>query len=203
MADSIERERFALLLPFYINGTLAEDDRRFMEGWLANHAEARLELAFSQRIRSEIRRLESRRPADGGIDLLLAASRGRREPLRLPWLRRSLAVPLPALVLVALLVALQILSIVALLPRADLGEGGNAALRGPTRVVVEVDFATGTLHSEMVELLHRAGAEIVAGPNPDGRFRVAFAGIATPEEAVARLKSSPLVSSVQALAAGR
>jgi len=48
-------DRFAELLPFYVNGTVSAEDRAFVEAHLADHPEARAELDWHRALQSQLR----------------------------------------------------------------------------------------------------------------------------------------------------
>jgi predicted nucleic acid-binding protein len=51
---TLDRERFELLLPFYVNGTLSAEDKAFVDAYLAEHEQARESLAWTSSIQQTV-----------------------------------------------------------------------------------------------------------------------------------------------------
>ena len=74
MSESqMSRERFDLLLPFYLNGTLDSDERQWMQHHVQTHPEAEQALRFAQQLqRVVVAEGQTMQPAQHRVDRLLA-----------------------------------------------------------------------------------------------------------------------------------
>lgn len=64
-------ERFAELAPWYVNGSLSAADRTWVDNYLAQHPEARAELAWFQSLQTRIRESLPEVPATVGLDKVM------------------------------------------------------------------------------------------------------------------------------------
>jgi|GEM_PF-5749242 len=74
MSESqISRERFDLLLPFYLNGTLEPDEQQWMQQYVQAHPEVEHALRFAQQLqRVVVTEGQTEQPAQHRVDRLLA-----------------------------------------------------------------------------------------------------------------------------------
>jgi len=57
-----EQNRFEQLLPFYLNGSLADEDKAFVENFLSLHPDANDSIAFTRHLRNTVRDLAPVQP---------------------------------------------------------------------------------------------------------------------------------------------
>ncbi|GLQ88342.1 zf-HC2 domain-containing protein [Dyella flagellata] len=186
------------LLPWYVNGTLQDDERLQVERHLVECAACQQELAWLRTVREEFatqaeqddvspkmrhlhRRMQKRR---GASSFALAWHRRER---RLAWLAA-----LQAAVILALAVVLLHQQHV---PYHTLSAPSD---KGALLVVV---FDAQTHEAQMRELVRESGARIVGGPTAEGAYVLR---VADAHEAAARkmLASSPQVTLVEDLSSG-
>mgnify|MGYP000467520649 CR=1 FL=1 len=48
-------DRFSELLPWYVNGSISDEDRAWVDGYLKDHPDARSELSFYQSLQKRMR----------------------------------------------------------------------------------------------------------------------------------------------------
>jgi anti-sigma factor RsiW len=72
----MSRERFAELLPWYVNGTLSEADRQWVEAYLKENPKARAELDWFRSLQQGIEESAPKVPATIGLTKTMALIRG-------------------------------------------------------------------------------------------------------------------------------
>lgn len=210
MHDSNEaRKRFSELLPFYVNGTLNATDLTWMESYVSGNADAQNEYEFEKLLRDTTRRTASQRTeAEREASLLEELHRARSKT---SWWSRllgvalptqggssgALAIPIPALVVIGVLVIGQAIYIGS---SSIHGTETNAyrnivapCAEGPQfRLVFKADAK----NVDVVVLLRAAEASITAGPSATGEIWVVLPAGASVDTVQAMLRSSPIVESV-------
>jgi anti-sigma-K factor RskA len=185
MSEHIEEDLPAneaeLLLPFYVNGTLDEQDRQIVENWLNENAEAADHLARAAeelqltRADAENRGVPPRRVLDSLMTRIGETPGGiRRESLvERIWVMLSPRYALAGAAAFALVIVAQASYIVYSQQQApaqfQTATGRMEAFSGPTALVVFAPTADmGTVSSRLADL----GLVIVDGPKPGGIFVV-------------------------------
>lgn len=161
----VERDpEIEALLPWYLNGTLAAEERAQVEAYLAERPEAAEELALLQRMRSEVRAQQPGGPGELGLRRLLKSVRAeRREPARWRWAAAA-----------AVLVVLVQSGIIAQLYQRD---EAFRPLSGPAAGdLYQIRFHPDATEAALRELLLDADAVIVDGPSASGIYRLRLLG---------------------------
>lgn len=181
---SHDRRRFDELLPWYVTGALADDDRRWVEAWLASHPEAQAALDWHRTLAKVVDERESAAPADvgwAGLASRLAADRtpaprratpGLGERVYAWWAGIAKA---PGFALAALAIAVQTVVIGVLVQRGP-SDSEYATVRGgaaATELLLQVRFRPDATEQDLRVLLNAAGARIVDGPDQLGEYLVA------------------------------
>lgn len=210
MHDSNEaRKRFSELLPFYVNGTLNATDLTWMESYVSGNADAQNEYRFEKLLRDTTRRTASQRTEAEREESLLAELRRARS--KTSWWSRllgvarptqggtsgALAIPIPALVVVGILLIGQAIYIGS---TSTHGTKTNAyrnivapCAQGPQLRLV---FKADAKNVDVVVLLRAAEASITAGPSATGEIWVVLPAGASVDTVQAMLRSSPIIQSV-------
>ncbi|MCB1956858.1 MAG: zf-HC2 domain-containing protein [Rhodocyclaceae bacterium] len=216
------RQQFDDLLPWYVNGTLDERDRQWVERQLADNPDWQSELGWMHSLQAKIRESEPAFAPGQGFDRLLARVRHGQEVVQAPrpqpkaeggllaalsaWLERfSLT---PALAGAAAVVMVQF-GVIALLVNQQ-GElkseyerfrsvNSGEVVTGPA---LEVVFKSDALEREIRETLVRIGGTLAGGPGQLGIYLVYV-----PENelstAKAALEGNPIVELVTVSRNGR
>lgn len=195
-----EQTRFNELLPFYINGTLDEADRHWMEVYAKNNPEASLWLRFDENIRASIQSTAPPTPENIRIERFLNDFRriGTNSSL---WRRffesffQPRLVPMPALALVALVVTVQGLLLTGYFS-TDPGEEmvyRSASLRCDKGRRIRVVFKPEVTHGEVTILLRKVEGSLTDGPTETGEYWVTVPQGRSIDESYAMLKSSIFV----------
>lgn len=206
-------KRFNELLPWYVNGTLSAEDRAWVDRYVAEHPDARAELAWHQSLKSRIHESAPQVPATIGLAKTMLLIRGDRPTLteRImgflggfgtgPVAAFSLR-PALALGMLAVIVA-QGGVIFNMMRQADESEMQIRALRavqvdeGP---LLKVNFAPDAKEADIRLLLVSVEGTIAGGPGQLGDYYV-HVPAGKERQFADRLKASAIVQSV-ALAPG-
>jgi len=190
MTEQDDRTRFEALAPWHINGTLDESDRKWVEQYARSNAEARAELAWYERLQTQIRANVPDVAPDIGWEKF--APRMRAEQIDAPrsWTDRvrdfvqttfggggQLALRPAFAYAAAAVVVLQAGAIGTLLfqhgrDQAEFDQwrsvqAQGAALTGP---VLRVSFKGDTTEQDFRALLVQSGATLVGGPGQLGNY---------------------------------
>jgi Putative zinc-finger len=172
-----------LLLPWYVNGSLSEQERRQVEAHLATCAECSKELASFPQVREQTRTFfdEVPGPSPRARQAVMTRVRPRvaRPGLldRLARIFQDLLAPKWAPAALMLVVVGQFAGLGWLATRPEGGSGpvtNSRAVPTPAvqlKIVFNPSISTGTLQSTLREL----GGHIVDGPTADGAFIVELA----------------------------
>lgn len=186
------------LLPWYVNGTLAEDERLHVEQHLLDCAQCQREVTWLRGVQEEFAAQAEKDDVSPPMQHLHRRVRARRrtKPFSSPWHRREKQL--------AWLAAVQAVVIVAM--SATLFHQQHAAYRtlsapsekGAWLVVV---FDPHTREAQMRQLLRDSDARIVGGPTEGGGYVLR---VPDAHEAAVRklLLGSPQVTLVEDLGAG-
>ncbi|HKI87207.1 MAG TPA: zf-HC2 domain-containing protein [Thermoanaerobaculia bacterium] len=193
------------LLPWYVNGSLDEDERTSIATHLDGCATCRAELEEEEAIAAVLEpATDLDREVERGwrnmakrLDRLQAKTHGRwRGAWWWPWSRMPRWAAAVALAQVLLLSALLLLA-------GNLYHRGRAQPRfhtltqsepqpAPARPLIHLVVSPATRVGDLRELLRRAGGEIVSGPSPAGVFTVAVSE-RDRSRSLTTLRRSPLV----------
>lgn len=193
-------ERFQDLLPWYVNGTIDDDDRLWMDQYLTAHPQAQAEVNWYQSLQQRMRDSIPAVPATLGLAQTLARIRGDQptwaERLRAFFgnfgLRPGLALAGWALVIV------QSGVIFSMRHGAQDDAAQIRALRatpveeGP---VLKVNFAPTTTESDLRHLLMQVQGDIVGGPGQLGDYYLRVPE-GTQARALTLLQAQPQVQGV-------
>jgi hypothetical protein len=207
--------RFDELLPFYVNGTLAEADREWVDAYLREHAQAAAELdgcrTLQTRICADVPAVSSevgleralgriRREGPAPQQARRAATPSRMERLG-AWLSTLVPQPVlkPAFVAALAVVAVQGVVIVQMAGESD-DEAGLMRSVPPGQMVeqgpyLKVNFKGDAREADIRMLLVEVHGSLAAGPGQLGDY---YVRIAAPQlDAVTdKLKSSAIVDAV-------
>jgi anti-sigma-K factor RskA len=197
MADNGNKdEALDLLLPWYVNGTLKDDERREVEAYLERSSHARDEVELLSALRQQVKNepLEAS-PGELGLQRL---KRQMKQEAQQPQTGdrmagrtlRAASFWRPLAVAACLVVMIQAGVMVGL---GGFGTGGGevTTATGASPAVLQVTFAPEATEQEIRDVLQQAGASIADGPTALGVYnlRLVEEG-ASVEEALATLRAS-------------
>ena len=208
------KSRFDELLPFYVNGTLSEADRAWVDGYLREHPTAAAELNWYRSLQTRLREDVPPVSSEVGLERALmrirtegpAPQRARRaaqpsafERLR-DWLSAIVPQPLlrPAFAGALAVVALQTAVIVQLVIERDDDSSQIRALQGSVvdkGPYLRVNFKADAREADIRMLLVEVHGSLAAGPGQLGDYY-----LRVPERQLAavtdRLNASGIVDGV-------
>ena len=203
-----DQDRFDTLLPWYVNGTLVNTDRTWMDNFVRAHPEAASELRLQQRVQTALHENAAAIPVDMGLDKLM--QRVRQDQRAAPTPTRSIKDILagffsgfqltPAMGTAFAVIMIQAGLISTLMVGNETQEPEYARTRAIVAPVLEgpflkVNFNPDARESDMRFALVSVGATLVDGPSQLGDYfiKVPAADI---EAASKQLESSGLVESI-------
>jgi hypothetical protein len=209
--------RFDELLPFYVNGTLGDDDRLFVERWLREHPGADIELRWARSLQQRLQEDAVAVSSEVGLERALQRIRAERpktaraaavspvspvSPLQRArdWLASLVPQPMrgPALAAALAVVALQGVVIGSLMSEREAWD----AVRSPKPSVtaesgpyLKVNFKPDAREADIRLLLIAVQGSLAAGPGQLGDYyvRIPKAQLAA---ATAALQASAVVEGV-------
>ncbi len=190
-------ERFEELLPWYVNGTLGDEDRAWVEDYLARNPQARTEVEWHQSLRERMLETSPAVPVTIGLAKTMQLIRGDQPT----WAERISAFfagfgMRPATALAALaIVAVQGGVIFNLLgdAREDAAEIRSLrAVQTDEGPLLKLNFAPDAKEADIRLLLVEVGGHLVGGPGQLGDYYVRVAPGAE-AQTLALLQGRPIV----------
>jgi len=167
--------RIEELLPWYANGTLAQDEKDLVEDALSNSETLREELSILNMMREQVQQEQAPEVSELGWRRLQKQIKT-EEPAkaRFEWFKPATAVA------AVFIVALQ----VGILTNQDTAMdtellSGSAVILNSPHWIVQLEFKDDASWQQVHELLTSSGAQLVEGPSTLGLVR-----IAVPEDSV-------------------
>lgn len=203
MADNGKRdENLDLLLPWYVNGTLAAEERRAVEAYLEESAHARDEVELLRQLRQQVKEQDfENSPGELGLQRLKREIKQDAEQQKGSADRMTGKV----LTVASFWRPLAIAACLAIVVQAGVLVGMNSGLiptggdvkttTGGAPAVMQATFAPDATEQDIREVLQAAGASIADGPTALGIYhlRLVDPKATTVEEALATLRANDTV----------
>jgi hypothetical protein len=207
------KTRFDELLPFYVNDTLDETDRAWVDAYLSEHPKSAAELQWYRSLQDTMKRDAPAVSAEVGLDRVMARIRADRAPARAPaqptapsfgervrgWLAALAPQPLlrPALAGALAVVVVQGIVIANLAGKGDDASEIRAippaaVVRGP---FLKVNFKADAREADIRMLLVEIDGSLAGGPGQLGDWYVRIPE-ARINAAADTLKASTIVDGV-------
>ncbi|MDD5248405.1 MAG: hypothetical protein PHY45_05445 [Rhodocyclaceae bacterium] len=205
MADELMHRRFADDLPGYVNHTLGDEERAWVETYLHAHQDAKGDVELMRLLHTELAATADDRAPAAGLDELLSQIRQSGHGRRSWWRRvneffRTLPLS-PALAAGLIFVQAGLIAVLVAeraAPDERMGLTRSAAPDLYAGPVLRVNFKPETKEADIRFLLVRCGCRIVGGPGQLGAYFVAASSQRLPS-AVAELRASTWVESAEVL----
>ncbi|GGB97103.1 hypothetical protein GCM10011352_24060 [Marinobacterium zhoushanense] len=202
MTDSNHDENLMALLPWYVNGTLTEDERQAVEALLQRSAEARATLETLQTLQTDIK-AELQEPVPGDLGWKRLQKSIHSQPTPIPKTQRDRPIwnrflAAAAVLIIALQVGLLLKTPTDTTPQLLGTKPGTEQLQDAQlyRLVIAPDARW----SEVEALLLELNAQLVDGPSAVGVVSVAIKAPADQAETVLeQLNSHPAIEHAQAV----
>jgi hypothetical protein len=194
-------ERFAELLPWYVNGSIDATDRDWVDSYLSEHPDARAELAWYRSLQTRIQESTPAVPATIGLSRTMSRIRGDRPTFveRITALLGGVAMR-PAVTFALLGVVVVQGGLMAGMfnqAREDAVEmrvqQAKTVEEGP---LLKVNFAPNARESDIRLLLVSVQGTLAGGPGQLGDYYVRVP-TGKEEQAVANLRGKPIVQAVE------
>ena len=91
MMQTSDEALFEQLLPFYITNQISDNDRSFMQGYIATHPDAKKAVHFAERLSRIVRNTGTNRNPDAALNRLLADYKPRQRMSLIQCLNLSLS----------------------------------------------------------------------------------------------------------------
>ncbi|HYD97510.1 MAG TPA: hypothetical protein VEC01_19470 [Noviherbaspirillum sp.] len=208
LSKDSDYERFLDLLPWYVNRTLGEADRNWVDAYLVREPDARFDLELERSVANEVARQIDAQPADAGLrrlqELVRTDSKTARAVPGRPgrwaslWQRmRDAASRITggqAGWAMACTLQAGVIALLLMQPATE-SEDQYRALGAPALPTIVVQVRESTPEKDLRALLLREGAEIVAGPSQLGEYRLT-AKRGDVQALAKSLVTSPIIESV-------
>lgn len=192
MTEQISPEHIEFLLPFYLNGTLSDNEKEAVEEALEQSVALREELAFLQQIQSDVKSYEPAQTSPGELGLKRLQrqinSQANTAGNTTKWRFVAIAA--------SCLLVLQT-TLIGLSPSTELylPAGGKPTTIAVNKTIFRVAFDPMATEASIRSLLLDLDAQIIEGPSAIGLYVVSTEQ--TEEDALNSLQSHTIVESVQ------
>ena len=158
-----------LLLPWYVNGTLNENERRQVETWLKSSKQAQEELRLVQQIKAELHK-QAHRQQDSAGELGWRRLQKQLEPEALEkkpalWLR-------PAMAAALMLICVQSILLLYLWPTEQADSNWQTLSVGHEQPLIQVMFQPQATEQQIRTLLQTYHLQLTDGPSATGLYHV-------------------------------
>lgn len=199
--------RFEELAPWYVNGTISHEDRRWVDEFILTDRAAAARLKWESSLQTRLREAAPPIAAEAGFERLLGRIRAERAPVSTPRVSliqrlRDTVLSLsqrPAFALAAMAVVILQTGVIGALVNQSHEQSSEYAMTrslstaAPIDSLLRVSFRSDTTEASLRLLLVEVGGAIVGGPGQLGVYLVQVPA-ARFELATAKLKASPLVT---------
>ncbi len=183
MNEPRDHETIEALLPWYVNGTLTDEERAQVEAHLAHCRRCREDVRFLTGLRQGVKRT-----TDTTTDPELGLKRLMREIDAEPTARRRTPWWQPSLAAAAVVIVVQGVLLFNLWQRDDDIGMRLAGDTPPPAVVLQIQFDADAREGEIRALLRSLNARLIDGPSAVGLYRIELPDLEPgDEDAIARV----------------
>ena len=161
MKPTSEQARFEQLLPFYVTNQLSDDDRSFIQSYMATHPDAKKTVHFTERLSRIVRNTGTNRNPDAALNRLLADYKPRQRMSLIQRLKaklRSLGIS-PPLAIALLVIVGQGIGYTA--HKMNWLGTANESVVSPAEADLSITLKRGSEIGALAVILEKFGASIV------------------------------------------
>jgi hypothetical protein len=186
MTEQEDREKFKRWLPWYVNDTLSNDERTWMDAYLREHSDAQKELRLERLLRTAVREIPFKDESKANLSQFLARINSvARQPDKfrgskfIEWVQcLGLNPRSPAMAVMSVLLLFQISLVIAFVAREPVPgqiEVWRSAERTPYKgPFLKITFKPKALEEQIRFLLVENHGILVSGPDVLGNYIVRF-----------------------------
>jgi hypothetical protein len=207
-----EYEKFLNLLPWYLNNTLSREDKTWVDGYIASHPDAAVDLELERSLASQTINEVAHLPEDAGFSELMRRVRlDRTKTVKLPAPQNrsikdlflstfggffvTLGRPGASIAVTALAVVQAGIIASILMTQHQPAETVYRSLAPPNTKLLGVQIRPTTTEQEFRQLFVNKNIEIVGGPSQIGEYRISVPKNNF-DQVAEQLEQSPFVESV-------
>ncbi len=196
-----ELQNFHELLPFYVNKTLSDSDKKFIERCLLEEPKLQEELNFTEHLRTSVKSITSNRSEIAGLDELLKAWHDSDYEEKVSWgLRISdffSQQATPVFAVLSTVIFVQSFFLVSLNNEKQnvtwLTEDTRSYLDKRNDIRIKLTINPSEKFGDLVVLFQGTGAHITDGPSESGEVWVKLSGVVEFADAIKTIQASPSV----------
>jgi|GEM_PF-5295441 len=192
MMQTSDQTRFEQLLPFYVTNQLSDDDRSFMQGYIATHSDAKKAVHFAERLSRIVRNTGTNRNPDAALNRLLADYKPRQRMSLIQRLKaklRSLGIS-PPLAIALLVIVGQGIGYAA--HKMNWFGAAKESVVSPAEADLSITLKRGADMGAIATILEKFGASIVHS-TAAGDFQKIFITI------IDKARLQPLIDAIMEL----
>jgi len=196
-----ELNQFHELLPFYVNGTLSDTDKIFIEQCLVDHPKLQAEIDFTEHLKTAFQSIDSQRNAATGLDNLLQTIEKSNTTKKESWLSKLSGFltqqATPVFVTLSMVIFIQSFFLLTLFEKQSavsiVSVANRSMLDSPTPIRVKLTLSPSVSFGTVVALLQETGTRIVNGPSESGEIWIEFYSQVHFKKMIKTIRSSPAV----------
>jgi len=200
----LELQQFRELLPFYVNHTLSETDRAFVEKCLTIQPKLQEEIDFIELLKTNIKSVSSQRTATTGLEGLLRKLDKLHPNEKINYLSKLSSLltqqATPVFVTLSIVIAVQSFFLVSLSinkPSVSIiSDSSRSFLSSPIPVQVKLTISPSANFAGIVTILQKTGTRIVNGPSENGEIWIEFSSQVHFKEMIKKFQTSPAIIDV-------
>ena len=161
MMQTSDEALFEQLLPFYITNQISDNDRSFMQGYIATHPDAKKAVHFAERLSRIVRNTGTNRNPDAALNRLLADYKPRQRMSLIQCLKaklRSLGIS-PPLAIALLVIVGQGIGYAA--HKMNWFGSAKESVVSPAKADLSITLKRGADMGAIATILEKFGASIV------------------------------------------
>ena len=196
-----ELQQFRELLPFYVNHTLSETDRAFVEKCLAVQPKLQEEIDFTEHLKSTVKSVSYQRTATTGLDDLLRELNKSCPNEKISCLSKLgnflTQQATPVFATLSMVIVIQSFFLLSSFENKSgisiVSVSNRSMLDSPNPIRVKLTIGPSASFGTVVTILQETGTRIVNGPSESGEIWIEFYSQVHFKKMIKTIQSSPAV----------